>query len=295
MTFAKDRLPKTLIDAYNSDRCAVFVGAGISQGAGLPGWDDFLNLLIQRCVDESLLSAEAAAEHTALVGVSGKQLKLASALKDTLGAAWDALITEVFYEGEHTPTVVHELLPQLTRLTLAITTNYDTLIETAYTTANGRRPRVLTFKDSGELRRLMLQREFFVLKAHGDAEKPGNGIILTVSDYRELARERAYQSLLASIFTLNTVLFIGVSLDDPELLVLLDYLADTFEPTSRPVHYALIPEDEINQVERDRWRKDYLIQIIPISTANNFEESPQALTALMQCEESVDPPAESAV
>ena len=61
------------------------------------------------------------------------------------------------------------------------------------------------------------------------------------------------------------------------------------------MHYALIPEDEINQVERDRWRKDYLIQIIPISTANNFEEIPQALTALMQCEESVDPPAESAV
>lgn len=288
MSFDKDRLPKSLVDAYCAKRCAIFVGAGISQGAGLPGWDDFLELLIQRCIDESLLSAEGAEEYRELVGAPGKQLKLASALKDTLGSAWDAVITEIFYEGGQAPTEVHDLLPQLDKLTLAITTNYDTLIETAYTTALGRRPRVLTFKDSGEMRRLTLQREFFVLKAHGDAEKPGNGIILTVGDYRELARERAYQSLLASIFTLNTVFFIGVSLDDPELLVLLDYLADTFEPTARPTHYALIPEDEINAVERDRWRKDYLIQIIPIKKDNNFEEIPQSLHALRELAEASD-------
>ena len=62
---------------------------------------------------------------------------------------------------------------------------------------------------------------------------------------------------------------------------MLDYLADTFEPGSRPIHYALIAEEEINPVEKDRWLKDYLIQIVPISSANNYADIPEAIKALM--------------
>jgi hypothetical protein len=280
MIFDVKRLPKSLVQAYVEKRCAVFVGAGASQAAGYPGWDSFLELLVNRCVDENRLSEDEAKIYRNLVGVAGKQLTLASALKDKLGDVWDLVISEMFYDDNKEPAAVHKLLPKLTNLSMVITTNYDTLLEDNY--ANGRPPKVLTFSDGGEMRRLMLQRQFFILKAHGDAAKPGNGIILTINDYRGLARERAYQSLLASIFTLNTVLFIGVSLNDPELLVMLDYLADTFEPGSRPIHYALIAEQEINPVEKERWLKDYLIQIVPISSANDYEDVPGAIEALMK-------------
>jgi hypothetical protein len=279
MIFDVKRLPKSLVQAYAEKRCAVFVGAGASQAAGYPGWDGFLELLVDRCVDENRLSEDEAQSYRNLVGVAGKQLTLASALKDKLGDVWDLVISEMFYDDHKNPAAVHTLLPKLTNLSMVITTNYDTLLEDNY--ANGRPPKVLTFSDGGEMRRLMLQRQFFILKAHGDAAKPGNGIILTINDYRGLARERAYQSLLASIFTLNTVLFIGVSLNDPELLVMLDYLADTFEPGSRPIHYALIAEEEINPVEKERWLKDYLIQIVPISSANDYADVPGAIEALM--------------
>jgi hypothetical protein len=279
MTFDVKRLPKSLVQAYDEKRCAVFVGAGASQAAGYPGWDAFLELLVDRCVDENRLSEDEAKSYRSLVGVAGKQLTLASALKDKLGDVWDLVISEMFYDDHKPPAAVHKLLPKLTNLSMVITTNYDTLLEDNF--ANGRAPKVLTFSDGGEMRRLMLQRQFFILKAHGDAAKPGNGIILTINDYRGLARERAYQSLLASIFTLNTVLFIGVSLNDPELLVMLDYLADTFEPGSRPIHYALIADEEINPVEKERWLKDYLIQIVPISSANDYADIPGAIEALM--------------
>ena len=163
---------------------------------------------------------------------------------------------------------------------MVITTNYDSLIEQAYAALPAKNPTALNFNDGGEIRRLLHRRKFFILKAHGDAEKPGNGIILTVADYRRLGSERAYQSLLASIFTLQTIFFVGVSLSDPELTVLLDYLSDTFEAGGRPTHYALIPEDQMNDVERGRWLKDYLIQVVPISSENNYEQVPQALSAL---------------
>ncbi len=292
MSFGIERLPASLVKAYSERRCAVFVGAGASQAAGYPGWDKFLETLIDRCIEESRLSDDDAANYKDLVGEAGKYLTLASALKDKLGDVWDQIIAEMFYDDPKDPADVHTLLPQLDKLSMVITTNYDTLLEDTYTTALGRRPSVLTFNDGGEMRRLMLQRKFFILKAHGDAAKPGNGIILTTSDYRKLSRERAYQSLLASIFTLHTVFFVGISFNDPELIVLLDYLADTFEPGSRPVHYALIAEEEINAVERDRWLKDYLIQIIPISSDNDFAEVPGAVEALLRRSEADDGAAE---
>jgi hypothetical protein len=291
LTFDVKRLPRNLVEAYFENRCAVFVGAGASQAAGYPGWSEFLSILIDRCVGENRLTENDAKSYRDLVGEAGKQLALASALKDKLGDVWDQIISEMFYDNPKDYAEVHDILPKLDKISMLITTNYDTLLEDAYSKALPRRPSVLTFRDGGEMRRLMLQRKFFILKAHGDAAKPGNGIILTTSDYRQLSRERAYQSLLASIFTLNTVFFVGVSLNDPELMVLLDYLADTFEPGARPIHYALIAEEEINPVEQDRWLKDYLVQIIPISSENNYAEVPGAIKALLQLSEADEPSA----
>lgn len=288
MTFNGDRLPVSLIKAYTEHRCAVFVGAGASQAAGYPGWSEFLSNLVDRCLEENRLTEEDAKSYRALVDEAGKQLTLASALKDRLGHVWDQIISEMFYEDHKKPAEVHELLPKLSKLSMVLTTNYDTLLEDTYTQALGRRPSVLTFSDGGEMRRLMLQRKFFILKAHGDAAKPGNGIILTTSDYRALQRERAYQSVLASIFSLNSVFFVGVSLSDPELMVLLDYLADTFEPGSRPIHYALVAEEEVNAVERERWLRDYLVQIIPISSKDNYAEVPAAVAALLDRSEALE-------
>lgn len=282
MSFDPAHLPGNLVKAYSEKRCAIFVGAGASQAAGYPGWHAFLGTLIDRCIDENRLSEEDAESYRKLVGEAGKQLSLASALKDKLGDVWDQIISEMFYDDPQEPAELHTLLPKLKKLSMVITTNYDTLLEDTYTKALDRRPSVLTFSDGGEMRRLMLQRKFFILKAHGDAAKPGNGIILTISDYRRLSRERAYQSLLASIFTLNTVFFVGVSLNDPELMVLLDFLADTFEPGARPIHYALVAEEEVNVVEQDRWLKDYLVQIVPISSEDNFAEVPGAIKALLE-------------
>ena len=282
MSFDPAHLPGNLVKAYSEKRCAIFVGAGASQAAGYPGWHAFLGTLIDRCIDENRLSEEDAESYRKLVGEAGKQLSLASALKDKLGDVWDQIISEMFYDDPKGPAELHTLLPKLKKLSMVITTNYDTLLEDTYTKALDRRPSVLTFSDGGEMRRLMLQRKFFILKAHGDAAKPGNGIILTISDYRRLSRERAYQSLLASIFTLNTIFFVGVSLNDPELMVLLDFLADTFEPGARPIHYALVAEEEVNVVEQDRWLKDYLVQIVPISSEDNFAEVPGAIKALLE-------------
>lgn len=129
------------------------------------------------------------------------------------------------------------------------------------------------FPDTGEIQRRLARREFFILKAHGDASRLGNGIILTETDYREIIyRHRAYQSLLSAMFTMFTVVFVGASMTDAELKLLLNYISDAFATTSGPSHYALMTEEDITTVEKDRWMKDMKVNVIPVSKADNYAE-----------------------
>lgn len=135
---------------------------------------------------------------------------VAGALKDDLGSNFNDFIETVFIKSKPKPTDLHQSITSLDRLQFVVTTNYDTLLERSYRSAGDDDVSVLTFKNAGELQRRLAQREFFILKAHGDAAKVGDGIVLTEIDYRELLyRQRAYQSLLQAIFTMFTVVFVG--------------------------------------------------------------------------------------
>ena len=67
---------------------------------------------------------------------------------------------------------------------------------------------------------------------------------------------------------------------DPEVNLLLHYIADSFSPGSGPVHYAAMAEENITGVERSRWFKDLNIQLLPISKVNDYEELNLLLEAL---------------
>jgi hypothetical protein len=42
------KLPDHLVEALRSEECALFVGAGLSQGAGLPGWGELIRKLAKK-------------------------------------------------------------------------------------------------------------------------------------------------------------------------------------------------------------------------------------------------------
>ena len=69
---------------------------------------------------------------------------------------------------------------------------------------------------------------------------------------------------------------------DPEIKLLLGYIADVFMPESGPTHYALMAEEDINEVEEKHWRTDFRVKIIPVSKKNNYEEVTEFLRALKE-------------
>lgn len=279
MPFNKKKIPTDLLNAYKENRVAALVGAGASAASGLPLWGALIELMASEAKANRHITASRASEYKRLAKFPDKYLMVASSLKEDFGSNFDALIEKIFLRSKHAPAPVHTSLAKLKRLQFVVTTNYDTLLERVF---RGADPdvAVCTYLEISEIQRRLARREFFLLKAHGDAAK-ASSIILTDADYRALLyHRRAYQSLLSSMFTMYSIIFIGASLNDPEIKLLLGFIADSFHPSGGPLHYALMPEEDYSKTEEDRWFRDYNVKFIPVSKAGNFAEVPQFLDAL---------------
>lgn len=280
MTFEAKRIPKSLVDAYKDKRCAVLLGAGTSKGAGLPLWGEFLSQLVDTAENDALIDKVRADMYRGLLTRPEKFLMVAAAIKTQLGALFDETVERIFMKSGAVPTALHTALTNLDKLPFILTTNYDSLIEQAYLAA-GKPISASSFVDAGDVHRRLSRREFFLLKAHGDANRVGNGIVLTEVDYRDLLyKNPGYRSLLSVMFTMYSMVFVGASMADPEINLLLGYISDAFSSTSGPVHYALLAEEDITEAEQERWARDFKVQVIKISKANNYLEATEFLQTL---------------
>jgi hypothetical protein len=283
MAFDGKSIPDNLRATYRGKKAAILVGAGASVGAGLPTWPQFLEAMVAVAEKQNVVAADKAGEYRSLISDPSKYLMIASGLKEDLGSYFAKVVEDTFKAPKPKPTALHQALVKLDKLPFIITTNYDTIIERSYRAEVDDDVSVLTYQDEGELQRRLFAQEFFILKAHGDAQRAGNGIILTERDYREtLYRKRAYQHLLTGMFTMFSMVFVGASMNDPETRLLLNYIADAYPQDSGPSHYAVMAKEQLTAVEQDRWFKDLKVQIVPISSANQYAELTEFLVSLGQ-------------
>ncbi|MFD0792069.1 SIR2 family protein [Mucilaginibacter litoreus] len=280
MAFDPTKIPSDLIDSLQKHKAGVYVGAGLSQAVGLPGWGALLSELVQLSQTVSYQPNQKFIDDVnALIADPAKFLVAAQELKDFLQDDLRKYIINKFADKCPPPSDLHKLLIKLP-FTFFITTNYDTLLENAYVLVNQKQAKVYTFKDSPDIAYDLWNGTQFILKAHGDANKAQQGIILTERDYRQiLFQERGYQSILQSLFTTKTILFLGSSLSDPELKLLLSFIHSSFHGGG-PTHYALISEDQMNSAEAESWRKNFNIKVIAYSPKDNHQEVFDFLTEL---------------
>lgn len=181
--------------AYRADRqeLVLFLGAGVSQAAGLPSWGRLLDAL----------AGMGLAQDTEFQRLS--PLDQARVLKQRLPA--DRSLGQAVAEqvrAEHY-SLVHALLAALP-VQEAITTNYDALFEMA-SAAVGRPVDVLPYQQTAGGRR-------WLLKLHGCISRPED-IVLTREDYlRYDAGRAALAGLVQGLLITRHVLFVGFSLSD---------------------------------------------------------------------------------
>lgn len=276
--FDINAIPDKLVNAFKENKGSLFIGAGLSVNAGLPTWSGLLTELLAEVQSQTRISPEDYKECSDMILDSGKFLMLAEELKEKLGEAdFRKFIIDKFSEMCPAPTKLHEELIDM-KYNFIVTTNYDTLIEDAFTYSRRKSPSIFNYDDSIDVANYLWERRKFILKAHGDASKYNNGIVMTEKDYRKLIYSRpGYQAVLQVLFTTNTLLFLGASLSDPEIKMLLSFLHSAYSGGG-PSHFALMPKDKMKTVEAERWRKDYRITMVPYDPADNHVQIEEFIT-----------------
>lgn len=261
-----------LIAARETGRAGLFVGAGVSVGGGLPTWKGMLGELIALLEKQPGGTSGLVADAKALLKDSAKWLVLAQLLRNELGYAFNDYITMRFLEAKK-PTKIHESIVDPGWHTI-VTTNYDRLIEKAFAEELGSAGDipVFTYQDAPRIASCFRRGEQFVLKAHGDARESPESIVLTESDYRKLIhREIGYKTVLQAIFTTTSFLFLGCSLSDPDLRLLLGFLHSAFHGDT-PKHYALVPSNERSDAEDKVFSQEFKIHVVAIDPMNREKE-----------------------
>lgn len=277
--FDANNIPVELVKSFREKKASFFIGAGLSRGVNLPDWYTLLCELIDRTEVVIANSKDYANECRELIKKPEEFLTVAQELREKLGPdEFNKYIRERFVDNRPEPNDVFKLIVSIA-YNYIITTNYDYLIEDAYAYIHRKTPKIYTYKQAQAMADNIWNGYPFILKAHGDADEPDK-IILTEKDYRNLIHaEVGYKSILQVLFTTNTILFLGTSLTDPELRLLLGFLRNSYHEGG-PKHYALMDETRLTPITVERWRKDYGINIISYNPKNNHEQVFQFLKLL---------------
>jgi len=243
----------------NPDGFIFFVGAGLSQPL-FPSWKALLIDFIETVNQDELPCDKS--ELMNYIENGDQYLEVADACISGMGTTQYRDFLEKHFDKE----ITHENLPEGYKLLMdlspktIITTNYDRIPDVA---GHGLY-RVGTNKNASEMSRALSQKKI-VFKIHGDITDH-KSIILNTSDYQDVIfNNTGTKTLLSSMLSTKTVVFIGFSLSDPHIDIILGGLKSIYDfPIA---HYVLLNEKsrfKISSVE-----KKYGLKVISYTPSDN--------------------------
>ncbi len=260
------KIPDALRVAATTRQLVPFVGAGVSQLGGCPGWDEFANRALEFFVKNGKLSH---AELDQIMGLPSRvKLSVALGLEDRHGLP--IAFAELLKPSDDKKKYGARIYEDLGRLaTTFVTTNYDDWLDVA-------RSPFFRYED-------LAMRNFDVPNAvfhiHGSVHDP-KGMVRTTNEYlfryasHQLSKgsdgENPFLTLLENIFKLKTVLFIGYGLSELEVL---EYVLQKKGPAPNGEQFELkhfiLQGFCSHQVELARSLKEYFatfgVQLLPFS------------------------------
>lgn len=239
---------KFLAKQLDRDKLIIFVGAGVSMNSGLPNWEQ----LVEPMVKELDLGEE---------GINQEDiLKIPEMYYKTFEKNYYYECLNEIFSGVYFPNDIHKELKEM-NLPCVITTNYDTLLEEELNEAYD----YDVIKRDEDLAQSTKTK--MIIKMHGDLQN--RNIVLKESDYK--VYEKTFpliSNFIKGLFTTNTILFIGYSLNDPNVKSSLKWIKDILKDDTKKAYLVdfksdndFMKRDEDSQITRivlpDMYRDDY--------------------------------------
>lgn len=253
--------PDTLVREIVKERCIFFLGAGVSanakddRGRSPPGWEEFLKLACALVTDPTKRGAIEAlvAERRFLVALQ--------AIKDNADRARYHDFLNQSFNVPYEPGRLHEVIYDLDAK-VVITTNFDKIYEgycQRYRPGGRSLHKVIDY-NSNALADELRDDTRLLIRAHGSINNV-RGMIFTRAEYHAAKRNHTtFYEVMKALFLTNTLVFVGCSLDDPDLLLLLEDV-HILGQHEKP-HYAVIRSGQANVFVAKDWRETYNIQVL---------------------------------
>lgn len=251
--------PEALVGEIARRRCVLFLGAGVSAsavdstGARPKDWGQFL---IDAC--NLIADVEKATKIRQLVNKRQYLLALQAIAMESDAADYQRFLTREFNNPGFVASDLHHTILEIDSR-IVITTNFDKIYERLCLSNGSEGYKVLPyyFNSLGDELRSDTR---IIVKAHGtidDVQK----MVFTKSEYHAAKKNYPeFYSMLRAIFLTHTAIFIGCSLDDPDLLLTLEDVRITASGT-RP-HYVLVRQGANSSWEIRDWQESYNIKAL---------------------------------
>lgn len=271
--------PKALITELTARRCIVFLGAGASAGSNsLDGnrnpstWNQLLQKLI------ALMNTDI--DNLIITDYIQKEKFLEAAeiiVKNISPADFSQFIREELITPRYQPSDIHKAILEIDPK-IVITTNYDDIYDSFCRTGAAQEGYNISKYYESHITSDLRSPVRLIVKAHGCISDPSK-IVLTKSQYFKARQENLnFYKVLDSLFLTHTILFIGYSLTDPDIQLVLEN-ANISAPSSHP-HY-FVTGNNINSAIKEANKKAYNLEFVEFN-AGDYNELSEGLFELAE-------------
>lgn len=223
-----------ILTASQNNALTFFVGAGVSALSGAPTWKRLIHAISDR------LGQARKDEYS-----SDEYLQIPQMFYYSLGENKEEYYTFVkaqLHSSPMLPNVIHREMLNLNPVSF-ITTNYDTLLEDAAVQYCQSFKVVSRDEDVPTI-----FGDRFILKLHGDFKH--NNFVLKEEDYLNYSDNfKLIETLVKSIFSTNTVVFIGYSLNDYNIKLILNWTKTLLKDSFREPIFLYVGSQALTDTE----------------------------------------------
>lgn len=251
-------------EQFKRGNVTLFLGAGVSASAGLPSWDKLLKNILssseQHPLSEDDYPAICVASFSSPI-VTARHLftpflYLEDTKKNNVEKLIDRLKSALYPDNAKKESVLISTIVEMCKqnstsgrraVSSIITLNYDDLIETEMDTQNV--DYELLFEEG-----IINNEALPVIHVHGvlRQSEPTTGLpVLSEEEYHDLYKRSFHWSNIEMLhaFYRSTCIFIGLSMSDPNLRRLLEFVAS--ESNGIYPHYAILPKSKLTDYNWD--------------------------------------------
>jgi hypothetical protein len=236
-----------LAQAIKERHAILFVGAGVSMSVGLPSWQTLIEHLLDELeLDRSVIedtheSYQMLAEYYRL-----KQGSIGP-LRSWLDRNWKVACDRV------SASEVHRLIVELD-FPAIYTTNYDRNLETAFEVHHKSYAKITNAKEIADAPEGVTQ----IVKFHGDFDDDASLVLTETDFFNRLSFDSPLDIKFRADALGRTILFIGYSMSDPNIRLLLHRIWEIWERSGRkedrPRSFVFMPApNPVQEALLARW------------------------------------------